>query len=130
MDLNNFSFTARLGADPKMRYTSNETAVTSLRVALQVAKEKTLWLDVTVWGKQAENANKFLEKGSRVAITGRLDQDDWVGDDGKRRTTLKVIASTVTFLDTKKGSDSSSGSSNDLVDNSVSSGDPDDDFPL
>jgi len=130
MDLNTFSFTARLGADPKMRYTSNETAVTSLRAALQVAKEKTLWLDVTVWGKQAENANKYLEKGSRVAITGRLDQDDWVGDDGKRRTTLKVIASTVTFLDTKKSGDSPSGSSNDLVDNSASSSEPDDDFPL
>jgi len=130
MDLNTFSLTARLGADPKMRYTSNETAVTSLRAALQVAKEKTLWLDVTVWGKQAENANKYLEKGSRVAITGRLDQDDWVGDDGKRRTTLKVIASTVTFLDTKKSGDSPSGSSNDLVDNSASSSEPDDDFPL
>ena len=132
MDLNSFSFTGRLGTDPTMRYTANESPVTSLRVAMQIAKEKTLWFDVTVWGKMGETSNQYLSKGSRVAITGRLDQDEWTGDDGQRRTTLKVIANSVVFLDPKGSSDGSgsgSGSGSSLVD-SEASGEVEDSFPL
>ena len=132
MDLNSFSFTGRLGADPTMRYTANESPVTSLRVAMQIAKEKTLWFDVTVWGKMGETSNQYLSEGSRVAITGRLDQDEWTGDDGQRRTTLKVIANSVVFLDPKGSSDGSgsgSGSGSSLVD-SEASGEVEDSFPL
>lgn len=130
MDLNTISITGRLGADPTMRYTSNEMPVTSLRVAVQLAKEKTVWFDVSVWGKMAETTNQYTAKGSRVAITGRLDQDEWEGDDGKRRTSLKIIANSVVFLDPKSsGGSSGDGGSGSLVSNDASD-EVDDSFPL
>jgi len=128
MDLNAVSFTGRLGVDPSMKFLSNESAVTSFRFAVQVAPEKTLWFDVSVWGKLAELVNKYTKKGSRVAVTGRIDQDDWVGDDGKRRTTLKIIANSVIFLD-PKGSSSESSVDESLVSSSTDVFE-DDDFPL
>ena len=105
MDLNVVTFSGRLGADPEMRYVQSGTAVTNFRMAVQLAKEKTLWFDVTAWGKLAETANQYLEKGSRVAVSGRLDVDEWEGRDGTRRTTQKIVANEVRFLDSKKKQD-------------------------
>ena len=133
MDLNVFSFTGRLGADPTMRYTPGGSAVATLRVAMNIAKEKTLWFEVTVWGKQAENVNQYLARGSQVAISGRLDQDTWEGKDGNLRTTLKVVANDVRFIGSKDSSSSDHGS-DDLVESSaVDATDSDvasDDFPI
>ena len=102
MDLNVVSFTGRLGADPTMRYTPQGTAVASLRLAVNVAKEKTLWFDVTAWGKLGENANQYLHKGSQLAVSGRLDQDEWEGNDGVKRTTLKIVANDIRFIGPKQ----------------------------
>ena len=131
MDLNVFSFTGRLGADPTMRYTPSGSAVATLRVAMNAAKEKTLWFEVTVWGKQAENVNQYLSKGSQVAISGRLDMDTWEGKDGDLRTTLKVVANDVLFIGSKGDSSGTSSDSNDLVESTaVETEDASDDFPI
>ena len=99
MDLNVVVFSGRLGQDPEMRYTPNEVAVVNFSMAVNVAKEKAIWLDVTAWRKTAENVQKYLKKGSRVAVSGRLDQDQWTAEDGTIRKKFKVIASRVQFLD-------------------------------
>lgn len=103
MDLNNFSFIGRLGQDPRMQYTSQGTPVANFSAAIQLAPEKTLWMPVTVWGKQAENVATYLSKGSQVAVSGRLTEDSWETDDGQKRTTIKTVASTVQFLGSPSG---------------------------
>lgn len=66
-------------------------------------KEEVSFIPVIVWGKQAENCSKYLNKGSNVLVEGRLKQETW--DDktsGEKRSMLKVVASNVQFLSMKK----------------------------
>ncbi len=130
MDLNVFSFTGRLGADPTMRYTPSGSAVATIRVAMNIAKEKTLWFEVTVWGKQAENVNQYLSKGSQVAISGRLDLDTWEGKDGNLRTTLKVVANDVRFIGSKAQASDDHVESNLVESSAVETEEVSDDFPI
>ncbi|MBF0478486.1 MAG: single-stranded DNA-binding protein [Candidatus Omnitrophica bacterium] len=61
-------------------------------------KKEVLFMDVDVWGVQAENCNKYLKKGSPVVVTGRLRQEQWQTDAGEKRSRVKVIAVNVQFL--------------------------------
>ena len=64
-----------LGRDPEMRFTPEGNPVTSFSVAASRRykdKDETTWFRVTVWGKQAETANQYLQKGSKVLVEGRL----------------------------------------------------------
>jgi len=68
----------RLGRDPEMRYTSTGQALTSFSVATDrrytdsngQLQKQTIWFGVSVWGKQAENCNNYLKKGSLVIVEG------------------------------------------------------------
>ena len=75
-----------LTRDPELRYTSQGTAVSDLRLAVttvrggrgqQERREETLFIDVTVWDRQAENCCKYLSKGRSVLVEGRLQLDTW-----------------------------------------------------
>lgn len=97
-----------LTRDPEVRYTPGGTAVTDVGLAVnrtwydQKANEKreeTTFVDVTLWGRQAEVAGEYLSKGRPVLIEGRLQLDTW--DDretGKKRSKLKVIGETMQML--------------------------------
>jgi single-strand DNA-binding protein len=106
----------RLGRDPEMRYTPNGKAVTSFSIATDrrgsdpegKPTRETVWFRITVWEKQAENANTYLKKGSMVLVEGRLKADPntggpvlWTDKEGKTRATFEVTASTVRFLSTR-----------------------------
>jgi len=108
-DLNNVSFTGRLGKDPEMRYLPSGDAVTKFPVAVGVGDD-TIWFDVEVWGKAAESCNQYLRKGSRIAVNGSLRQDKWESDDGRTHSKLVIKAAFggTVFLDSK-GSQSDSG---------------------
>jgi len=56
------------------------------------------FVPIAVWNKQAESCERFLAKGSRVAVDGRLRTRSWDGEDGKRRRAFEVVARTVQFL--------------------------------
>ncbi len=62
------------------------------------ADAKADFLRVTVWGKQAEVCSRFLAKGRRVAVEGRLRSRSWEDQEGKRRTSVEVSANSVEFL--------------------------------
>ena len=97
-----------LTRDPEVRYVSSGTAVADLGLAVnrtwfdkqaQQKKEEVAFIDVTVWGKQAENAGQYLKKGRSVLIEGRLQMDTWEDkESGKKRSKLKVVGDQVTFL--------------------------------
>jgi single-strand DNA-binding protein len=107
-DLNKVFLMGRLTFDPELRYAPSGSAVTELRLAINRSwtgrdgerKEETLFIDVTVWDRQAETCCQYLKKGSSVHIEGALKMDAW--DDkstGEKRTKVKVQAERVQFLD-------------------------------
>lgn len=107
-DLNKVFLMGRLTFDPELRYTPSGSAVTDLRMATSRSwtgkdgerKEETLFIDVTVWDRQAENCCQYLKKGSGVHIEGSLKMDTW--DDkttGEKRSKIRVQADRVQFLD-------------------------------
>ena len=97
-----------LTRDPEVRYTPSGTAVTDLGLAVNrywfdkqanERREETTFVDVTLWGRQAEVAGEYLAKGRPVLIEGRLHLDSW--DDretGQKRSKLKVIGETMQLL--------------------------------
>ena len=60
--------------------------------------ENTLFVDVTVWGRNAETCNEFLKKGSKVAVEGKLKLDSWENSEGEKRTKIRVTADRVEFI--------------------------------
>ena len=107
-DLNKVFLMGRLTFDPELRYAPSGSAVSELRLAINRVwtgrdgdrKEEVLFIDVTVWDRQAENCCQYLKKGSQVHIEGALKMDTW--DDkttGEKRSKIKVQAERVQFLD-------------------------------
>ena len=96
-----------LGRDPELKYTQNQTPVCNLSVATNEVwndksgerQQRTEWHRVVVWGRQGENASKYLKKGSQVYVEGSLATRQWEDRDGQKRYTTEVKALTVQFLD-------------------------------
>ena len=63
--------------------------------------EEVCFVDVTVWGKQAESCAEYIEKGRLVLVEGKLKLDQWTNKEGEKRSKLKVVASQVQFLGNK-----------------------------
>ena len=103
MNLNQVTLVGRLGQDPDMRYTAGGTAVANFSVATSyfVKKqeggydEKTIWVDVTAWGKVAERVVEYAQKGAEVLVEGRLDNRSWDDKDGKKQFRTFVTANGV-----------------------------------
>ena len=102
-----------LGQDPDTRYVPSGAAVTSFSVAVTEKwtdkttgelKERTEWIDIEVWGKQAEHCATYLQKGSLVYVEGSFRTDSWEDrDTGAKKYRTKVHARQVTFLAKTKG---------------------------
>ncbi|MGD7651592.1 MAG: single-stranded DNA-binding protein [Verrucomicrobiales bacterium] len=106
-NLNKVMLIGNLTRDPELRYTPKGTAVAELGLAVNRTRkdesgqriEETTFVDVTLWGSQAEIAQKYLSKGRPVYIEGRLQYDTW--DDkttGQKRSKLRVIGEQMQFL--------------------------------
>ncbi len=95
-----------LTRDPELRYTPSGTAVSDLRLAVSTQRgrgndrqEDTVFVDVTVWDRQAETCCEYLAKGRPVLVEGRLRMDEWEDrESGQKRSKLCVTASNVQFL--------------------------------
>ena len=85
--------------DPELRYIASGSAVTDLGLAVNDRRknangewvEETTFVDVTLWARTAEVACEYLTKGSPVLIEGRLKLDSWEGNDGQKRSKLRVV---------------------------------------
>ncbi|MDF7807833.1 single-stranded DNA-binding protein [Pontiellaceae bacterium B12219] len=95
-----------LTRNPEIRYTPTGTAVADLGLAINEnfknkageTVEQTCFVDVVVWGRQAETSAEFLQKGSPVFVEGRLQLDQWENQQGEKRSKLRVRADRVQFL--------------------------------
>ena len=105
MTVNKAILIGNLGADPEIRQANSGTSVGNLRIATseRVKRgeewvEETEWHRVTVFGRTAENCGKFLSKGRRVYVEGRIQTRKWTDKEGQDRYTTEIIARDVKFL--------------------------------
>jgi single-strand DNA-binding protein len=143
--LNKVLLIGNLTRDPEVRYTPKGSAVADLGLATNRSwrtesgeeKEEVCYVNVVVWGKQAEAAGKYLKKGRPVFIEGRLQFESWEKN-GEKRSTLKVQCERLQFLGSgggKGGGDGEEGgsSSEAPVGSKSGGGEPDmedDDIPF
>lgn len=96
----------RLVKDPEVRYISeNTTAVATFTLAIDrfgSKEKKTDFPRITVFGKSAENCEKYLTKGNLVGVQGRLQTGSYQNKDGATVYTTDVVADRVEFLESKK----------------------------
>jgi len=117
MSLNKAMIIGNLGKDPELRYTQSGRAVANLSVATNEKwtdndgnpQERTEWHRVVVWGRQAENCEKYLSKGRQVYVEGRIQTRDWTDNDGNKRYSTEIVAQTVQFLSGGGSAGSSAG---------------------
>jgi single-strand DNA-binding protein len=95
-----------LTRDPQLSYTPSQTAVVDFGLATNrrwtgqdgSKREETCFVDCRAFGRQAENINKYLNKGRAVFIEGRLTFDSWTAQDGTKRSKHRVTVENFQFL--------------------------------
>ena len=111
--MNNVVLIGRLTRDPELRYipnTGTPVSTFSLAVDKQISREKKQemeskgqptadFINIVVWGRQAENCANYLAKGRLTAVQGRIQSRTYDGKDGIRRYVTEVVAEKVQFLE-------------------------------
>lgn len=115
--LNKVMLLGNLGADPDLTHTKSGTPVCRINIATSrnIKKgdqweELTDWHRVVIFGNDAENASKYLFKGSKVFVEGRLQTRSYEDRDGNRRYTTEVVENKIVFLDSRKSASSNNES--------------------
>jgi single-strand DNA-binding protein len=109
--LNKIMIIGRLGRDPEMRYTPSGRPVTTFSVATSRSwntsdgerRSETEWFNVVAWGSLAEICNQYLVKGQQVYVEGRLQTRNWEDNDGKRHSSVEIVANEMIMLGDRRG---------------------------
>ena len=105
--VNKVMLIGNLTRDPEVRYTPKGSAVADIGLAINryftmengEKREETTFVDVVLWGRQAELAQQYLSKGRPVFIEGRLQLDSWEDKNtGQKRSKLRVVGENMQFL--------------------------------
>lgn len=119
MNLNKAMLIGNLTRDPELRNTGSGQAVVSFALATNLVwtdqsgqqQKKTEFHNIIAWRRLAEICAKYLHKGSKVYIEGRLQTTDWTGQDGIKRYRTEIVAENMIMLDGKgQGGSSPMGS--------------------
>ena len=111
MSINRVSITGNLTRDPELRVTGGGTQVLSFGVAVNARRRNPQtgewedypnFVDCTMFGTRAEAVSRFLAKGNKVAIEGKLRYSSWEKD-GQRRSKLEVIVDEIEFMSQRQG---------------------------
>jgi single-strand DNA-binding protein len=107
-----------LTRDPEVRYTPQGTSVCNFGIAVNrkykqgdELKEEVTFINIVVFGKQADSCGQYLNKGSSVLVEGRLQESRWETEDGLKRSKHEVVAQQVRFL-SKRQETTNSGTEN------------------
>ena len=107
--INKAILVGRLGQAPELKTLPSGNSVCNFSIATSESwldkntkqkQEKTEWHRVTVYGKVADNCDKFLDKGSQVYVEGKITTRSWETDKGEKRYSTEINANTVQFLST------------------------------
>ena len=136
--INKVILMGRLTRDPELRYTNSQTPVCSFCMAVDNGygeNRKTDFINCVAWNKTAEFVSKYFSKGRMMIVIGRIATRTWEGNDGKKNYTTEVVASEVSFGESKKdesesGEDSGQGAPDIPQDGFVPLIDADDDLPF
>jgi len=93
-----------LTRDPELRYIQTGTPVASFGIATNRKfgeTQETFFGDVTAWGKLAETCDKYIKKGSKILLEGRLKTENWEYE-GRKQSKTRIVAEQIRFLDSKK----------------------------
>ena len=112
--VNKVILVGNLGQKPEIRYTQTDSAVANLSLATSESwkdketgeqREKTEWHRIVYFGKLAEIAEQYLDKGSKVYVEGKLQTRKWLDKDtGADRYTTEIVGNELTMLDSKNSS--------------------------
>lgn len=111
-DYNKFGIIGRLTRDPELKSTNSGSYLCRFSLASNRSRpdgqggyvDKPGFYDVVVWGKQAETAAKYLQRGHRVLVFGHLDWQSWEGNDGKKQSKVVLEAEGYQFLEPRNRS--------------------------
>jgi single-strand DNA-binding protein len=116
-NLNKVMIIGNVTRDPEIKYTPKGSAVTDLGIAVNRVytpeggdkREETTFVDVTLWGRQAEIAGEYCKKGRSIYIEGRLQLDTWEDKtSGQKRSKLRVVGENFQLLGPRPGGGGSS----------------------
>lgn len=107
MSLNTVALTGRVGRDPEIKYFESGTMIATFSLAVdgfaKDGEKPTHWIDLKIWGKQAQVSADYVRKGSKIGVSGRLEQENWVDkESGGKRSKLVVVADRLELLGTKQ----------------------------
>lgn len=111
--MNKVILMGRLTRDPELRHTPSGAAVASFGLAVdKYSREENArsadFFDIVCWEKKAEFASKWLKKGTKVALSGRLQQRTWKDKEGNNRSSVEVVVEEIEFAESKGASEGGS----------------------
>ena len=118
-NFNKVILAGNLTRDPELRYTPKGTAVARITLAVNrtwksesgESKEEVSFVDVDIWGRQAEVISQYMKKGRPLLVEGRLKQDTWEDKNTKQKQSkLKVVLESFSFIDSNRGDSGGGGS--------------------
>ena len=118
--LNNVVLMGRITADPELRHTPSDVAVTTFTLAVDRSYVKTGserqadFIDVVAWRSTADFVCKYFKKGQLIAVQGSIQTRSYQDKDGNRRKAFEVVANKVFFADSKRESTTESSSNEDF----------------
>jgi single-strand DNA-binding protein len=120
-NINRVVLVGRLTSDPELRALPSGLSVCSLRVACNATRknsegdyvEKPNFFTVSAFGLLGESVHRYMSRGRRVAIDGRLDWREWETPEGSKRQAVDIVAESVQFLDGRGDHGGSGGASED-----------------
>lgn len=124
--VNKVILVGNLGQKPEIRYTKDSKPIASFSIATSESwkdkttgdmVEKTEWHNVTFFGRIAEVAEQYLDKGSKVFVEGKLQTDKWEDENGNKRSATKIIGNNMQMLDSRGSNNSSSFDESSSVEN-------------
>lgn len=113
--LNVVALNGRLTADPELRHTSNDIAVTSFSLAVDRSysrsgtERQTDFIDIVCWRNTAEFASKYFHKGQLVAVEGSIQTRSYTDRDGNKRRAFEVVANNVHFAEPRRAAGNQAG---------------------
>ena len=130
--MNQCNFIGRLGRDPEKRFVQSGKAVVTLSLAVSErykGEEKTEWVRVIFFDKAAEVIDEYMQKGSRMYVSGKMQTQKWQDKSGNDRYTTEIIGRDFEFLGERQG-DTQNNAQNPAHSSPQETADFDDDIPF
>lgn len=106
--MNKTNFVGRLTKDPELKYLPNGTPKASFILAVKrnfksaQGEPEADFIRCTAWNKQAENVTNFMQKGSLISVSGRLQTGSYENQQGQKMYTWEIVVDEIGFLESKK----------------------------